>query len=138
MSPSKERNIRVVLTREIVYQGPESWVRDTLSRRIMGAMQMGEREGVSLIVSATDIEISADLEPDPKVDIAARTLKKLGVKQAHGISYEDFEADKAVNPQGRLADLLKAAMAQQAQSPIRSGVMSGITDPFKNIFGGKK
>lgn len=82
MSPSSEDPIiRVVLTREIVYQGPASWVRQTLSRRIITPTIMGVRQGVLQIVSARDLRASNELGVDPELETAARVARKLEAKR---------------------------------------------------------
>jgi hypothetical protein len=123
--------IRVVLVREIVYQGPASWVRDTLSRRIMGPQQMGERDRAALIVSARDVEISADLPADPAIETAAKTLQKLGVKQMHGISYEQFAADQVEQLRQQQRDLLMQHV--QAMQNTQNAALSGKFDILKSL-----
>ena len=78
MSHSKgDPIIRVVMLREITYQGPKSWVDATIQRRILGAQVMGVRDGVPQIVAAEDKMVSRDLGPLVDLEMLARATTKL-------------------------------------------------------------
>ena len=66
---SREEIIRVVQTRELIYQGPRAWVRTTLNRALKGVTEMNSAapgKPQKLVISR-QVAISKELPPQPEV-----------------------------------------------------------------------